>query len=547
MKNILVFCRHYLLMHKLHLFIFIVISIMVSLSGLVSPFIIGDFIDQLMTAESINFIYRYFALFAGINFVILFLGYISGQLYVRLQMRLGYSLNRDVIKQLQQAPLSFTNKYDAPYLNQRINNDSNALIIFCIGITQNILINIVLAVVTFLLMFIFHQTLAMILLFTAFVYFVFYSLYKKVLYRASHAFKESQSKFFAKLNEQLFNIRFIKLHSLFSSFLGRLDGCFNSLLENALRYQRSNYVFSGMDKLVLIAAQLILLLFGGIEIMAGSLTIGRFIIISSYFNMMLGAIRYFFSLGQSIQDNRVAFNRIQEFMAVEHEPNGNIVLAEVNTIELNSVCFAHGERLILRDKNISLTKGNIYVLQGPNGVGKSTLIDILVGLQNGNFDGKILYNGYDIMQVDMYDLRRNRIGISEQEPNLLSDTLMQNLFLCNQTEFDSRTEEIESAAKTIDFNSYIDSLSKRYETVINEGSTNISGGEKQKLSILRTLLKNPDMLILDEPTSALDVKSKAMLRCYLDEIKKDKIIVIITHDEDFIDKGLDVIISLAPI
>lgn len=544
MKNILLFCKSYLLLYKLHLFIFIVISIIVSLSGLVSPFIIGDFIDQLMTAESMNFIFRYFTLFAGINLTTLILGYISGQLYVRLQMRLGYSLNRNIIKQLQQAPLDITNKYDTSYLNQRINNDANALIIFCIGITQNIIINIVLAVVTFMLMFIFHQTLALILLIIACAYFIFYTLYKKVLYRVSHAFKESQAKFFAKLNEQLFNIRFIKLHSLFYSFLNRLDVNFNNLLQSALKYQRSNYVFSGMDKLVIIAAQLILLLFGGIEIMEGNLTIGRFIIISSYFNMMLGAIRYFFSLGQSVQDNRVAFNRIQEFITVENELNGSTELAEINTIEMNSVCFAYGERMILRDKNISLTKGNIYVLQGPNGVGKSTLVDVLIGLQNGNFDGRVIYNGCDITQVNMYSLRKNHIGISEQEPTLLSDTLMQNLILDNHIEFDSKIENIESIAKILGFDSYVNSLQKRYETVINEGSVNISGGEKQKVSILRALLKNPDVLIFDEPTSALDIKSKTALRYHLNKIKENKIIIIITHDEDFIDRNCDIILSL---
>jgi len=453
---------------------------------------------------------------------------------------MGYALNRDFIKKLQHAPLNFTSAQDTAYLNQRINNDANALIIFCIGTIQSILVNMVIVAAALLLLFLFHPMLAVILLCVATVYFIFYVLYKKILYRTSHALQESQSKYFSKLNEQLFNIRFIKLHSLFSHFIGRLSHSFGGLLESALRHQRASYIFGGLDKLVLIAAQLVLLLFGGMEIIAGRLTIGRFIIISSYFNMMLGAIRYFFSLGSTIQNNMVSCNRLQELSDVVLEPNGRKQLDSVHTIELKSVNFAYGKSPLLQDISLTLTKGNIYVLLGPNGAGKSTLTDIMLGLQNGNYAGHVLYNGTNMTEIDMYNLRSRHIGVSEQEPVLLADTLAYNLNLDQPDLTEAKHETIESLTKILGFEAYIYALPNGLATTINENAANISGGEKQKLSILRALLKDPDVLVLDEPTSALDTTSKAALKAYLNKIKKDKIIIIITHDKEFVDEGSEV-------
>jgi len=544
MKKIILFCKSYLLKYKWLLFIYITVSVIVSLGGLVSPYIIGDFIDHLMTADGMGFIYRYFLAFAGVNITTLLLGYVSGQLYAYLQTRLGFEFNRDFIKKLQHAPSRFTDKQDAAYLNQRINNDSNSLIIFCIGIIQNILVNLVVVAVALALMFAFHPVLALILIGVTVVYFVIYVSYKRVLYRASHAFQESQSVFFSKLNEQLFSIRFIKLHSLFKHFIQRLNNSFDALLGYALWFQRANYVFSGLDKLVLISAQMILLLFGGMEIMEGRLTIGRFIIISSYFNLMLASIRYFFSLGKTVQNNMVSYNRLQEFAGIENEPNGGQLLDEVREIELKSVSFAYGERAVFEDRSFNFYRGQVTVLLGPNGAGKSTLTDIIIGLQAGNFGGQVLYNGVSMQNLDMYDVRNRLIGVSEQEPTLLADTLAANLNLDRANCLDVQRGEVDRLVKILGLESYIYNLPNRFETVINENAANISGGEKQKLSMLRALLKNPDVLILDEPTSALDASGKTSLRSHLDAIKKDKIIIVITHDSDFIDYDKDLVFYL---
>jgi ATP-binding cassette subfamily C protein len=525
MKKIFILCKRYLLLYKWRLFVYIFISVAVGGSGLASPYIIGDFIDQLLAAEGMGFIYRYFALFAGINLVALGLGYVSGRLYVRLQTRLGFSLNRDFIQRLQRVPLKFIGRQDTAYLNQRINNDANALVIFCINIIQSVLVNGVIVGVALALMFYFHPLLAGILLAVAAVYFVLYTLYKKVLYRASFALQESQAGFFAKLHEQLFNVRFIKLHSLFGHFIGRLNHSFDVLLRAALRQQRAGYIFNGLDKVVMVAAQMVLLFFGGREIIAARLTIGQFIIISSYFNMMLGALRYFFGLGQTVQSNMVSYNRLQELAGVEAEPNGRLVLEEIKTIEAKNLSFAYNGNAVLSNLTLRFERGKIYIIKGQNGAGKSTLADILLGLQAGEYTGEILFNGIAMGELDMYALRSRLTGVSEQEPVMLADTLAYNINLDEEGRIHNNKTTMDGLAAMLG----MEGLDLNAKTA--------SGGEKQKISILRALLKDPHLLVLDEPTSALDAPSKARLKTHLHAIKRDKIIIIITHEEDFISNG----------
>jgi len=537
-------CKKYVLNHRFAFGVFILFSILSSASGLISPYILGDFIDQLINADDIGFIYRYFVLFVLISVTHLIFGYVVGRQDIYLQTRAGYAMSHEYIQKLQLAPLAFTQKRDTAYLSQHIISDTSSLIQFCIGIIQKLVINIVTVGLSLGLMFLFHPGLAGMLLGVCVVYFSIYARCRRILYKVNSELQESSLSMFTKLHEQVSSIRFTKLNVLFSFFKNRFVQAVNRLLGSALQHQRTNYMISSLDILVSITAQMTLLLVGGREIIAGRLTIGRFLIMSSYFQLMLSSIRYFFGLGQMIQGKMVSYNRLQELAAVKPEHNGEQRLDEIYSVRLNSVSFAYDETPILQNINMCFTKGQINVFLGPNGAGKSTLADIIMGLQNGNYTGDVLYNGIDMRNLDMYTIRDRHIGISEQEPILLADTLAYNLNL-GQAVFTGTDEaNLNRLIKILGLDPCISNLPNHLETMINENAANVSGGEKQKFSILRALLKDPDVLILDEPTSALDVASKTALRAYLDEIKMEKIILVITHDEDFINYEHDVILQL---
>ncbi len=533
MKQIFKFCGKYLNEKRRKLILYILICIFSSMTTVVFPYISGSFIDQLVQATDTSFLGRYIIIFVSFSIAGLALGYVSSRLYMKLQTQIAFRLNADAIKHIQNLSPGFTQGRDTAYLNQRINNDSNALIIFCIGVLQQIVINAVMVIAPLALIFSFNIYLGIVLIILNALYFLSYTVFKKPLFKVSYEYKEEQSRYFGKLNEQLFNVKFIQLHGVGNGFLKRLTYVFEILLNKALRYQKTNYLFSSVDKVIMTVANVLVFLFGGISVINGSLSVGYFAIISSYFSMMMSATRYFFTLGQSVQENAVSYNRLRDIFEVNEQSNGEGVPKGIDRIEARNLTFSYGDSCVLHDCSVTFKKGNMYALTGENGSGKSTLINVLVGLYMDEFTGEVFYNHERISLLDMREVRRRYIGISEQEPMLLPDTLRYNIILDEQAELDE--ERFYELCGYLCLEELIESLPNGLDTIINEKSSNLSGGEKQKIALLRALMKSPDVLILDEPTSALDRVSRKRLGEYLQSLKKEKIIIIATHDKEFIE------------
>ena len=180
-------------------------------------------------------------------------------------------------------------------------------------------------------------------------------------------------------------------------------------------------------------------------------------------------------------------------------------------------------------------------LLGANGAGKSTLMNIITGMY-WIPEAPIFINGVPIVKCDLGKMRRTSYGILEQEPILLEESIKDNMFLGGEDK--SGSQKFIDITKLLGLDVFLKKLPNGLETIINENAMNLSGGEKQKLSLLRILLKDSEVLILDEPASALDTDSREQLYNYLNTIKRNSIIFIVTHDDKITDK-VDHIINLS--
>ena len=519
--------------HKISISGYVLICIFSSFFSLASPYISGNFIDLLVTSKNTDFLIYYCLIFAILSLGGIILSFICNRIYTKLQINIVYELSRDIIQHIQQLPISYSTMNDTAYLSQRINTDTSAVITFCIGIIQNILINSLMFTVPLVMLLSFNISIAFVLIILIIVYLITYNLFKKPLFKNSYEYREKQSVFFNKLHEQLLHIKFIKRHGMSNCFVERLKNTFKYMINSALKYQKISYLFSGLDNMIMTLTQLALFIFGGVEVIRGNLTIGQFTIISSYFIMMMGAIRYFFNLGKVVQDSLVSYNRLMDIVNIQPETNGALQIDRVDMIQANDLTFSYADKLVLNHFSATFQKGNIYTIVGMNGSGKTTLVSLLLGLYIDENQGDILYNGIPIQQIDMQHARRELIGISEQEPVVIGDTIRYNLLLSEQDELNDM--HLIPLLSMLGLDEYINKLSCGLDTILDEKASNLSGGEKQKISILRVLLKNPNVMILDEPTSALDENSRERLQAYLKSIKHEKIIIIITHDVFLID------------
>ncbi len=528
------FCKKYIFKYKGLFIIYILLNIFMGILGIVIPLLTGKIVDNLTYIKSKEVLINFCILFAIINIVNMIMRFLSSYLYTKLQTKSGYSLNKYVINHIQDVSMSHFLNTDTTYLNQRINNDSNSIIIFCISVIINVIVNIITFIFSAILLIRINCKIALIMFFLLALYIFTYAIFKKPLYQKSFEVKEANAGFFSKLNEQLFNIKFIKVHSTKEIFSKRLEIAFNEVIKKLISSQKLGYLYASCDSIISLVAQLSIFLLGGFAIINRQMTIGFYIIMTNYFGMIMSSSRYFFNLGKTYQDNLVSYKRIIDILSIPQQGSGKLDINNIENVKIENLTFGYYEKNIFTNYNFEFEKGKIYVLTGHNGAGKSTLISIILGLYEGDYEGKISYNNIDIKEINMYKTLQKNIGVTEQEPILIPDTLINNITLEKYFDLSLINEYI----NILGLDKYVLSLENGLETIINEKSSNISGGEKQKISILRQFLKNPDIMIFDEPSSALDSDSKKKFKNYLSKIKKEKIIIIISHD-DFIDDLCD--------
>ena len=546
--KIFTLCRPYLLSQKSTLITYIVIILATASITIISPYLIGNFLDNLIEGADINTILRFCAIYGSLNLIKIFKGYVTSIMYVNMQAKMGYDLAMDTIKHVQGLSLSYINNKDSTYLNHRISNDSTSLIVFCIGLLQNFITNAATFVIPFILLMTINRLVAILMLGFIVLYITLYLFFRKPIYNAGLAFREAQAKLFAGLSDQLKYIKLIKVNSTYKEMNSRADNSFLGLKRVAIHNQKVNYLYSGMDGFISTLAQTVLLVVGGIQILLGNFTIGMFTIFSSYFNMMLISGRYFFGLGAAFQNALVSCDRIRGIFEQNLESHGSIILRDVNKIQLSNVNFSYCDKDRITIENISAKfhKGKVYAVSGANGAGKSTLLSLIMGLYIDEYKGSITYNDVDIRNIDMIDARRRLIGFAEQEPMLVNDSIRFNLGSSESESIDSGEDDtlkqsLDAHIETLNMQDFISKNS--FDFPLNENSTNTSGGEKQKIAILKVLYKNPIVMIFDEPTSALDAHTTRQFIDYLQQIKRDKIIIMITHDE-FVKEICDDVVNL---
>lgn len=538
MKKIFDICKIYFITHKNAVILHALLCVLLSLQSLATPYITGNFIDVLVIGSDLHGILNYCCIYTIITLISLIIGYICNRLYIKLQTTMSFELNRDVLIHLQKIPVSYYFEQDKTSLNQKINNDVNALITFCISLFQNLITNLLTVLLAILIISFFDIKISGILLILIPCYYLVYKKFKSILFKNGYELKKSQTEYFGKLFEQISYIKQIKIFSLFSSFINRLNNAFNNTINNAYKYQNASYIFSSLDTTILSLAQIFLFIYGGLKVIGGEISIGNFTIISSYFGMMLSSVRYFFSLGKNVQDVMVSYERLYELINIKSESVGLIRLESVDKIQIKNASLVSENKNIISDFNVTFVKGSIYVINGDNGSGKSTLINLILGLFIDEFNGDIFFNSISIKDIDMYYLRQKCIGITEQEPILFEDSIMYNIFLGENKD---KSNGLSNLIDILNFTDFLKALPNGIETKVCEKAATFSGGEKQKIALLRALIKDSDVLLLDEPTSALDSISSERLMNYLRTIKNNKIIIIVTHDKLFFDIADDII------
>ena len=241
---------------------------------------------------------------------------------------------------------------------------------------------------------------------------------------------------------------------------------------------------------------------------------------------MFVAIKSYYGQMARLTVTEASLNRIEEvFAAKELADEGKKAFNISETeIEYDNVCFGYTEKEVLKDVSFKVNRGEMTALVGPSGGGKSTIASLLARFWDIK-SGRILVNGEDIRNVPLGNLM-DRISMVFQRVYLFQDTVYNNIAIGRP---DATREEVEEAAKKARCYDFIMQLPDGFNTVIGEGGASLSGGEKQRISIARCILKDAPIVILDEATASVDADNERAIQEAISELCKDKTLLVIAH------------------
>ncbi|HXX62768.1 MAG TPA: ABC transporter ATP-binding protein [Bacteroidota bacterium] len=330
--------------------------------------------------------------------------------------------------------------------------------------------------------------------------------------------------------ESLRNIELVKSLGLAGQEIGRLNATTEKILKLELkkvRYLRSLSFIQGTSVNFLRTTILFLMLY---LIFAQQITVGQFFSLFIYSFFIFGPLQELGNIINIYREAEVSLKNFQDILYTPKEvkPESPVPLGPLTTLAFESVTFQHlsASSPALSDISFSAHVGTTIAFVGPSGAGKSTLVKLLVGLYQP-MAGRILYNGVSGKEIDL-DKFRERIGFVTQDTQLFAGTIRDNLLFVNPGASDQDCMEVlqQAACQTL-----LARAERGLDTTIGEGGVKVSGGEKQRLSIARALLRRPSLLVFDEATSSLDSLTEEGISETIREVsdRQGHITILIAH------------------
>ncbi len=329
------------------------------------------------------------------------------------------------------------------------------------------------------------------------------------------------------LTENYRNVLITKLYSAYKfvnqKFKEKCDAQYRTQVNLELVY--SVNINSGSAIIYILSA--LIWFVEGLAVFWGKQTIGTITALINYQSMLISPLAFLAEFNNSYKGTVVAIKRIMTILCYrEEEAKGAELQEQIESIQYADVDFRYktSNEAVIEGVKLSFEKGTISGIIGGSGCGKSSLIKMLPRLYPVK-QGKIFINDTDLNKISLHNLRRKMVIVS-QESYFYSGTIRENL------NFGNSIDEIEliKYSKMLGLYEEIMKMPDKWDTVLNEGASNLSGGQKKRLDILRALIMNPDIIIFDESTASIDLERRRMLFDIIEQIKNEKIVIMVTHN-----------------
>ena len=340
--------------------------------------------------------------------------------------------------------------------------------------------------------------------------------------------RDAASDLNALLHDNISGVRQIKAYAAEREEHDRFNHFSNALRTASLRMMKWWAIYNPSMSFIRMIGYVLVLAFGGAKVMNGTMTMGAFTQFLLYLSLFYEPISQLNNLNQMLLSGRAAADRVFEILDSENEANataGDELAGKIEgSVRFENVSFAYQEQPTLHSVNLEAMAGQTIALVGATGAGKTTVLSLLARFYEAT-TGTITIDGKDISTLAKSSLRE-RMAYVTQEPFLFNGTVRENLLLAKRGATEA---ELWSALEAAHAAPFVRQLPEQLDTNVGERGVKLSGGEKQRLSIARALLKNAPILLLDEATASVDSETERLIQDALDRLMENRTAFVIAH------------------
>ena len=480
--------------------------------GVLIPYVTASLIDKGLNAGNLPAVYKYGGMMLGLAVLSLVFGILAGRFAAYSSTGLAANLRQAMYTNIQRFSFSDIDKYSTAGLVTRMTTDVSSIQ----NATQMLLrtsfrapLNLVFS---FAMCLFINRQLS--LIFLAAMVFLSIALYLMIS-RAAKLFRQILLRY-DSLNDVVMEnvdaVRVVKAFVREDHEISKFDKAALELYTMSIKAETLMSFNHPLMNLVVYGCIMAVSWFGAHFIVEGSLTTGQLTSLFSYIMMVMNSLMMLSMIFVQLTQSAASVSRVAEVIEEEPDmanPEAPVTALKGGSIDFNNVYFSYkkGGDNALEDINLHIGSGETIGIIGGTGSGKSSLAYLICRLYDVS-EGSVAVDGRDVREYDMDSLRRH-VAIVLQKSTLFSGTILENLRWGNP---DATYEECVEACRTACAHEFIEAMPEGYDTVMEQGGVNVSGGQRQRLCIARALLKKPGILILDDSTSAVDTATDARIR-----------------------------------
>ena len=498
------------------------------LTGIFTGYLNGAAVEAI-TNSNINLAIMYLIMYFFIGVLIgTLLSGLANSMLLKIESKLTRTLGFNTYKKALNLPAIAFEEMSSGEIINRITNDADSLS-FTFGKMINMISSIVTALVILVYVFFNSWIVGLILIIFLIILYFIIKKYTPLLKDAHKERKTTQDSFTSLANESIRGIREIKTlgikEQLIINAKKSIDNIFKVSKKEIDLETRFNIVISLLKEVLEVGVFIICI----ILLYYKQITLTFFIAMTYYIYRYMWFIECLNDFTETYQKVSVSLDRVNEIL--ENQKFNDVVFGNTNInnmkgiIKFKDVSFSYpNEEKVLDDFNLIIEPNKKIAIVGASGQGKSTLFNLITRLFDANA-GTISIDDLNILDISEECLRKN-VSIIRQEPFIFNRTILENFKIIDEN---IKLKDVKKYVKEAYLDEYIESLPKKYDTLLGEGGVNLSGGQKQRLAIARTLAKNSKIILFDEATSALDNNSQEFIKKSIDNLVKNHTVVIVAH------------------